>query len=86
MVPMPDRGCRGRAPVIYRAPVLEIPILRLDPDLPLPAYATEGDAGADLVARDNVVLAPRGGRALVATSKSFGRPPSRISRVQPPTT
>ena len=83
MVPMPDRGCRGRAPVIYRAPVLEIPILRLDPDLPLPAYATEGDAGADLVAREDVVLAPRGGRALVGTGAAIAIPEGYAGFVQP---
>ena len=30
--------------------MLEVPIVRLDPDLAVPAYAREGDAGADLVA------------------------------------
>ena len=32
--------------------MLDVPIIRLDPDLPLPAYARPGDAGADLVARE----------------------------------
>ena len=27
--------------------MLEVPIVRLDPDLAAPAYAREGDAGAD---------------------------------------
>ena len=49
------------------ARVLTIPVVRLDDDLPLPAYARPGDAGADLVARDDVVLAHGGGRALVGT-------------------
>ena len=31
-----------------------MPIVRLDPDLPLPAYAHAGDAGADLCARTSV--------------------------------
>ena len=35
----------------YSRPVLDVPILRLDPDLPLPAYARPGDAGIDLMAR-----------------------------------
>lgn len=78
-----DRGCRGWARAIYRAPVLEIPIVRLDPDLPLPAYATEGDAGADLVARDDVVLAPRGGRALIATGAAVAIPEGYAGFVQP---
>jgi dUTP pyrophosphatase len=44
-----------------------IPIHQLDPDLPVPAYAHPGDAGADLYARESVSLAARGGRALVPT-------------------
>ena len=40
--------------------MLQVPVVRLDPDLPLPAYAREGDAGADLVAREPAVLAPGG--------------------------
>ena len=47
--------------------MLDLPVLRLDPDLPLPAYARAGDAGVDLLARENVTLAPAGGRALVAS-------------------
>ena len=49
------------------AAVLEIPLVRLVADLPLPAYARSGDAGADLVAAEDVTLAPGGGRALVPT-------------------
>ena len=44
-----------------------VEVLQLDPDLPLPAYARPGDAGADLCARNDVTLAPGGGRALVPT-------------------
>ena len=44
----------------------ELPVLRLDPGLPLPAYAHPGDAGADLRAAADVVLPP-GGRATVGT-------------------
>jgi dUTP pyrophosphatase len=44
-----------------------IPIHQLDPELPVPAYAHPGDAGADLFARESVSLAARGGRALVPT-------------------
>lgn len=38
-----------------------------DPDLPLPAYARPGDAGADLVARTGAVVPARGGRVLIPT-------------------
>ena len=47
--------------------MLESRSCRLDPDLPLPAYAKPGDAGLDLRAREDVVLQPAGGRALVPT-------------------
>jgi dUTP pyrophosphatase len=47
--------------------VLEVPVVALGPDLSPPSYARAGDAGADLVAREDVSLAPSGGRALVGT-------------------
>ena len=53
---------------------LEIPIVRLDPELPLPAYAHEGDAGLDLYASENATLAAGGGRALVPTGISIAIP------------
>jgi len=54
--------------------MLDVPLVRLDPDLPLPAYARAGDAGADLVARRDVTLAAGGGRDLVATGVSVAIP------------
>ncbi len=54
--------------------MVDVPLIRLDPDLPLPAYARPGDAGADLVAREGVVLAPNGGRALVPTGVAVAIP------------
>ncbi len=63
--------------------VLELPVLRLDLDLPLPAYAREGDAGIDLLARVGTVLAPRGGRALVPTGLAIALPPGYAGFVQP---
>ncbi|MEL6892407.1 MAG: dUTP diphosphatase [Actinomycetota bacterium] len=53
---------------------LPVPIVQLDPDLPLPAYAHEGDAGLDLYARESATLAPGGGRALVPTGISIAVP------------
>jgi dUTP pyrophosphatase len=47
--------------------VLDVLVQRLHWDTPLPAYAHEGDAGADLCAQWDVTLDPRGGRALVPT-------------------
>ena len=63
--------------------MVTIPLLRLDPDLPLPAYAHDGDAGADLVAREDAVLARGGGRALVPTGVAIALPPGYAGFVQP---
>lgn len=63
--------------------MLHVPILRLDPDLPAPAYARPGDAGADLRARESVTLAPGGGRALVPTGIAIALPPGTAGFVQP---
>jgi dUTP pyrophosphatase len=63
--------------------VLEIPLVRLDPELPLPAYARPGDAGADLVAREDVTLAAGGGRALVPTGMAIAIPEGYAGFVQP---
>ena len=52
----------------------EVLCVRLDPDLPLPGYAHPGDAGADLYARTDAVLAPGGGRALVPTGIALAIP------------
>lgn len=54
--------------------MLQLPVFRLDPDLPLPAYARAGDAGLDLLARENAVLAAGGGRALVPTGVAVAIP------------
>ncbi len=61
---------------------VEVRILRLDPDLPAPAYAHPGDAGADLVARVDVVLLP-GERSLVPTGIALGLPPGYAGFVHP---
>ena len=63
--------------------MLDLPVLRLDPDLPLPAYARPGDAGIDLVARESVTLPPGGGRALVPTGIAIALPEGYAGFVQP---
>ncbi len=63
--------------------MLEVPIVRLDPDLELPAYARPGDAGVDLRASEDTVLAPGGGRALVATGIAVAIPRGYAGFVQP---
>jgi dUTP pyrophosphatase len=63
--------------------VLDVPVVRLDPELPLPAYAHLGDAGADLVARVDVLLPAGGGRALVPTGIALALPEGYAGFVQP---
>ncbi|MEE2768053.1 MAG: dUTP diphosphatase [Actinomycetota bacterium] len=63
--------------------MLEIPIIRLLDGAVLPTYARDGDAGADLVAAESVVLAPGGGRALVATGVAIAIPDGFAGFVQP---
>jgi dUTP pyrophosphatase len=63
--------------------VLKIPVLSLDPDLPLPGYARAGDAGADLVAREAATLRRGGGRALIATGIALALPEGYAGFVQP---
>jgi dUTP pyrophosphatase len=60
----------------------ELPVRRLDPDLPLPAYAHPGDAGADLCAAGDVVLPP-GGRATVGTGVAVAVPDGHAAFVHP---
>jgi dUTP pyrophosphatase len=63
--------------------MIDLPVVRLDPSLPLPAYARTGDAGADLLAREDAVLAPRGGRALVPTGVAVAIPEGHAGFVLP---
>ena len=58
-------------------------MVRLDPELPVPAYALPGDAGADLVAREDANLRARGGRALVPTGIALALPEGWAGFVQP---
>jgi dUTP pyrophosphatase len=62
--------------------VPELPVRRLHPDLPLPAYAHPGDAGADLCAAEDVVLPP-GGRATVGTGLAVAVPEGFAAFVHP---
>lgn len=63
--------------------MIEVPIIRLDPDLPAPAYARPGDAGADLCARVEVTLPPAGGRERVPTGVIVAIPAGWAGFVQP---
>ncbi|WP_045743097.1 dUTP diphosphatase [Actinoplanes rectilineatus] len=59
-----------------------VPVRLLDADLPLPAYAHPGDAGADLVAAEEVEIAP-GARALVRTGVAVALPDGFVGLVHP---
>jgi dUTP pyrophosphatase len=57
-------------------------VVRLDPEVPLPAYAHDGDAGADLTTTVDLTLAP-GERALVPTGLSIALPEGCVGLVHP---
>jgi dUTP pyrophosphatase len=57
-------------------------VRRSDPQLPLPAYALPGDAGADIVAAEDLVLAP-GERAVLPTGMSVALPAGYAAFVHP---
>ena len=61
---------------------VQVLITRLDPDLPLPRYAKGGDAGADIVSRIDITLAP-GERALVPTGIAIALPDGYVALVHP---
>lgn len=61
---------------------VEILVRRLDPEVPLPAYAHPGDAGADLTTTVDVHLAP-GERAVVPTGIAIALPDGYVALVHP---
>lgn len=60
----------------------EVLVQRLDPELPLPFYATAGDAGMDLVTAVDVTLQP-GERALVPTGLALAIPVGWVGLIHP---
>jgi dUTP diphosphatase len=63
-------------------PSVEILLTRLDPGVPLPAYAKPGDAGADLVTTSDVVIQP-GERATIGTGIALAIPEGYAGFVHP---
>lgn len=61
---------------------LRVHVRRLDPDVPLPAYALPGDAGADIVTTVDAVLAP-GQRAVLPTGIAIALPDGYAAFVHP---
>ena len=63
----------GSAPSGVGPERVRVSIRRLDPGLPVPTYARPGDAGADVYARVDILLAP-GERSLVPTGIALALP------------
>jgi dUTP pyrophosphatase len=87
MLRVPCPASRSRNDAMNKPPGdapadVDILIHRLDPGLPLPAFAHPGDAGADLHAAEDVDLAP-GERALVATGVAIALPAGYAAFVHP---
>jgi dUTP diphosphatase len=61
---------------------VDLPAVRLDRELPLPAYARPGDAGLDLRASESVKLEP-GERRLVPTGLAIAIPEGHAGLVLP---
>lgn len=61
---------------------LVVAVRQLDADLPLPAYAHPGDAGADLVTTVDLTLGP-GERVLVPTGIAMALPDGFVALVHP---
>jgi dUTP pyrophosphatase len=78
------RGPASRTDVPAHPPTVPVDVLlqRLDDGLPLPDYAHEGDAGADLRTTVDVTLAP-GERATVPTGVAVALPPGYAGFVHP---
>ncbi|MEV8132060.1 dUTP diphosphatase [Pseudarthrobacter oxydans] len=64
------------------APTLQVQLKMLDPGLEAPSYAHPGDAGADLRAREDVVLQP-GERKLVPTGVAIALPEGFVALIHP---
>lgn len=62
--------------------MVDIALIRLDPELPLPSYAHPGDAGADLFSTVDVTLEP-GERRLVPTGIAVALPEGFAALVHP---
>ncbi|WP_111508895.1 dUTP diphosphatase [Mycobacterium kyogaense] len=59
-----------------------LPVVRLDPELPMPERAHDGDAGVDLFSAVDVELAP-GERALVGTGIAVAIPHGMVGLIHP---
>jgi dUTP pyrophosphatase len=67
---------------VTQAARLTVPLVRLDPELAVPGYAHPDDAGADLLSRVDVTLAP-GERRTVPTGVAVALPAGYAAFVHP---
>lgn len=79
---MTDPEVVPAVPRFARSHDVDVLLVRLDPDLPIPDYAHSGDAGADLYASTDVTLAP-GQRSLVPTGIAIALPDGFAAFVLP---
>jgi dUTP pyrophosphatase len=63
-------------------PSVEVLLTRIDPGVPVPSYATPGDAGADLVTTADVTIDP-GDRVTVGTGVAIALPDGYAAFVHP---
>src|SRR4051812_21762885 len=63
-------------------PMLEVSVTRLDPEVPLPAYAHPGDAGCDLVTTIDAEVKP-GERVVLPTGIALALPEGYAAFVHP---
>ena len=68
--------------VALAGPAVDVLLARLDPGLPIPAYAHPDDAGVDLLCTSDIVLAP-GERAVVGTGIAVALPVGHAGFVHP---
>lgn len=66
----------------YLSEFSPVRIKRLDKDLPLPARAHRGDAGADLYSTEDLTLAP-GERRLIGTGVALALPLGTVGLIHP---
>ena len=71
-----------RSRVVFAIVLTSLAVVRLDPDLPLPSRAHDGDAGVDLYSAEDVELPP-GQRALVSTGIAVAIPQGMVGLVHP---
>lgn len=82
MVGPVDVPVHGPAVVPDPAATVDVLLTRVDPSVPVPAYARSLDAGVDLACTGDVVLGP-GERTVVGTGVAVALPPGYAGFVHP---